>query len=71
MIEQCFSAKKPSWSFDSSCCKGKLCTIIIQLRSIGTSIIRLGFWGPLYYTYNKEPTKIVGNDLGPHIRLPV
>ena len=22
-------------------------------------IIRIGFWGPLYYNYNKEPPKIV------------
>ena len=23
----------------------------------GTLIFRIGFWGPLYYTYNKEPPK--------------
>ena len=23
----------------------------------GALIIRMGFWGPLYYTYNKEPPK--------------
>ena len=26
---------------------------------IGTSIIRIGFWGPLNYTFNKEPPKIL------------
>ena len=27
--------------------------------NIGALIIRLGFWGPLYHNYNKEPPKIV------------
>ena len=26
---------------------------------IGALIIRVGFWGPLYHNYNKEPPKIV------------
>ena len=26
---------------------------------MGTSIIRIGFWGPLNYTFNKEPPKIL------------
>ena len=30
--------------------------------NIGALIIRLGFWGPLYYNYNKEP----GNHKGPY-----
>ena len=25
--------------------------------NIGASIIRTGFWGPLYYNHNKEPPK--------------
>ena len=25
--------------------------------NIGALIIRIGFWGPLYYIYNKEPPK--------------
>ena len=25
--------------------------------NMGALIIRIGFWGPLYYTYNKEPLK--------------
>ena len=25
---------------------------------IGALLIRIGFWGPLYYNYNKEPPKI-------------
>ena len=31
-----------------------LCYIMIY---IGALIIRIGFWGPLYYNYNKEPPK--------------
>ena len=27
------------------------------MRNIGALIIRIGFWGPLYYKYNKEPQK--------------
>ena len=27
--------------------------------SIGAVIIRIGFWGPFYYNYNKEAPKIV------------
>ena len=27
--------------------------------NIGALIIRIGFWGPLYYNYGKEPPKIV------------
>ena len=26
--------------------------------NVGASIIRIGFWGSLYYTRNKEPPKI-------------
>ena len=26
---------------------------------VGALIIRIRFWGPLYYNYNKEPPKIV------------
>ena len=25
--------------------------------NIGALIIRIGFWGPLYYKYNKDPPK--------------
>ena len=31
--------------------------VLVQVFTIGALIIRIGFWGPLYYTYNKE-TKI-------------
>ena len=27
------------------------------VANIGALIIRIGFWGPLYYNYNKEPPK--------------
>ena len=26
--------------------------------NIGAFIIRIGFWGPFYYNYHKEPPKI-------------
>ena len=26
--------------------------------NIGALIIRVGFWGPLYYNYNKDPQNI-------------
>ena len=29
--------------------------------TIGALIIRIGFWGPLYYNYNKEPQNSIGN----------
>ena len=30
----------------------------------------IGFWGPFYYTYNKEPPKIsIGNNLGSYMAL--
>ena len=28
-----------------------------DLVILGAFIIRIGFWSPLYYTYNKEPPK--------------
>ena len=28
-----------------------------ELMYIGASIIRIGFWGPLYYNYSKDPRK--------------
>ena len=34
-------------------------------------MIRIGFWGPWYYTYNKEPPQkknSIGHYLGPYIR---
>ena len=27
---------------------------------IGAVIIRIGFWGPFYYTYNEEPQNSIG-----------
>ena len=30
-----------------------------QAPNIGAFTFRIGFWGPLYYNYNKEPPKIV------------
>ena len=27
--------------------------------TIGALIVRIGFWGPSYYKYNKEPPKIL------------
>ena len=28
--------------------------------NIGALIIRIGFWGPIYYSYKKEPPKNIG-----------
>ena len=39
----------------------------LRVFTIGALIIRIRFWGPLYYTYNKEPQKSIGNYLGSHI----
>ena len=39
--------------------------------NVGALIIRKGFWGPLYYNYNKEPPQnSIGNYLGPHPKPP-
>ena len=47
------------------------------MYSIGPQKIRIGLWGPLYYTYNKEPPppsrqkkreyNSIGNYFGPDI----
>ena len=34
-------------------------TLNFKPVNIGALIIRIGFWGPLYYNYNKEPPKMV------------
>ena len=39
------------------------------LSSIGALLIGVGFWGPLCYTYNKEPQNSIGNYLGPDFRF--
>ena len=55
--------------------------VITKGFNIGALIIRIGFWDPVYYTYNKEPPqKIVfviikstifgGKSLGPHAQRP-
>ena len=31
--------------------------VLISKTNISALIIRIGLWGPLYYTYNKEPPK--------------
>ena len=35
------------------------CVVVRQVYNIGVPIIGRGFWGPLYYNYDKEPPKIV------------
>ena len=38
---------------------------------IGALIIRMGFWGILYYNYNKEPApNSIGNYQGPYTTKP-
>ena len=31
--------------------------LLLEAPHIGALIIATGFWGPLYYNYNKEPPK--------------
>ena len=33
----------------------------IRVQGLGALIIRIGFWGPLYYNYDKEPSKPYSN----------
>ena len=43
-------------------CKGiklQIAQTSIERITIGALVRRIGFWGPLYYNYNKEPPKIV------------
>ena len=34
-----------------------------QIGNVEALIVRVGCWGILYYNHNKEPPKIIGNDL--------
>ena len=36
--------------------------------NIGALIIRIGFWGPLSYSFNKKTQNSIGNYLGPYSR---
>ena len=38
-------------------------------RHVGALIVRIGFWGPVDYSYNKEPQNSVGNYFDPFIPL--
>ena len=39
-----------------------------SVTNIGALVIRIGFWGPLYPNFNKEPPKnSIGNYGGPYI----
>ena len=31
----------------------------VEANIVALTIIGIGFWGPLYYTFNKDPPKIV------------
>ena len=55
--------KSPRWSTVVLAYLGYIAT------NIGALIIRIGFWGPLYFHHNKEPPKCIGNYLGPYIML--
>ena len=48
--------------------KGSLKGLIVEYYNVGALIIRIGFWGPLYYNYDKEPQNSIGNYLGPYIK---
>ena len=32
---------------------------VFKSWNIGTVLVRIGFWGPLYYNHDKEPPNIV------------
>ena len=36
---------------------------------VGALIFRIGFGGPLYYIFTKDPQNSIGNDSGPYINL--
>ena len=39
---------------------------LVLKASIGALLIRIGFWGPLYYNYTREPPQnSIGNRLRP------
>ena len=40
--------------------------ILYYIRAL---VIRIGFWGPLYYKHHKEPQTSVGNYVAPTLRL--
>ena len=42
------------------------CAVAVS-HNIGALIIRIGFWGPVYYSYNKEPPGPYSNYCGPYI----
>ena len=48
-----------------SMCKFKDLRGLYYRVTTGALIIKIGFWGPSYYTYNKEPQNSIGNYLGP------
>ena len=62
------SAVGRSKSHCSACQKARACYLGLGFRvlglgfrvyrdNFGASIIRIGFWGPVYKKYNKEPPK--------------
>ena len=36
--------------------------------TVGDLLIRIGFWGPLYYSYNKEPKILCGKWMVDYVR---
>ena len=45
------------YSVNSSAAPGPVVAMSWSAVTIGALIIGIGFWGPLYYDYNKEPPK--------------
>ena len=42
-----------------------------KLTNIGALTLKIGFWGPLYYSYSiRNPQNSIGHDLGPYIQTP-
>ena len=46
---------------------GHVCDVCNEPCDVGAFIIRIRFWGILYYNYNKEPHNGIDNYSSPHI----
>ena len=60
------SAEADAWAGDGRHPKSALGASVFQGlgANIGTLIIRIRFWGPLYDKYTKEPQNNIGNSSG-------
>ena len=61
------SQRKPSEAHNT---RPRLLQVVRSFRGInvGTLMVRIGFWGPLYNSYMiRNPQNSIGNDLSPYI----